>query len=291
MHSMLPRVAAVHDLSCVGRCSLTVIIPVLSALGIQVCPLPTAILSTHLGGFRQVAFCDFTDRMADFYRHWQEENITFDCIYTGFLASAQQIDVVSAFIDNFAFAKPLIVVDPVMGDEGKLYSVYTPEMQEHMKKLICKADVITPNYTEACFLLGEAYEPDKVVPAILKEWLIRLTGMGPSKAVITGIPGQDRKIMNLAYDANNKHYSEVSDQHIPVRYPGTGDIFAALLAGALLQGKTLEEATRQAAGFVSHCVALTCQAGSPTREGVLLEMALPALWNNNQEVSTYEGKS
>lgn len=290
MYSPLPRVAAVHDLSCVGRCSLTVVTPVLSALGIQVCPLPTAILSTHLGGFRQVAFCDFTDHMADFYRHWQEEKITFDCIYTGFLASAQQIDVVSTFIDTFAATEPLIVVDPVMGDEGKLYSVYTGTLQEQMKKLIGKANVITPNYTEACFLLGEAYEPDKVVPDALRQWLIRLTAMGPSKAVITGIPDKAGKIINLAYDAHDKKHSEASGQHIPVRYPGTGDIFAAVLTGALLQGKSLEQAIRQAADFVSLCVAITYQAGGPTREGVMLEQALPVLWNKNQEVYVHGEK-
>ena len=151
MERLIPRVAAVHDISCVGRCSLTTIIPVLSCMGIQVCPLPTAILSTHLGGFKDVAFVDCTEHIDKFSKHWQSENIKFNCIYSGFLASEDQIGVVEKFIEDFAYSHPLVLIDPVMGDEGKLYSVYNEKMQEAMKGLIAKADVITPNYTEACF--------------------------------------------------------------------------------------------------------------------------------------------
>ena len=141
------KVAAIHDLSCVGRCSLTVIMPILSCMGIQVCPLPTAILSTHLGGFRKVAFHDLTSEMPGFFGHWRSEGIVFDCLYSGFLASAEQISVVLEFIDSFSANRPLVLVDPVMGDDGKLYSVYTAKMQEHIRQLVRKADVITPNYT------------------------------------------------------------------------------------------------------------------------------------------------
>ena len=158
MERLIPRVAAVHDISCVGRCSLTTIIPVLSCMGIQVCPLPTAILSTHLGGFKDVAFVDCTEHIDKFSKHWQSENIKFNCIYSGFLASEDQIGVVEKFIEDFAYSHPLVLIDPVMGDEGKLYSVYNEKMQEAMKGLIAKADVITPNYTEACFLLGKQYQ-------------------------------------------------------------------------------------------------------------------------------------
>lgn len=279
MHSLISRVAAVHDLSCIGRCSLTVIIPVLSAQGIQVCPLPTAVLSTHLGGFRQVAFCDFTSHVADFYQHWQQEGIAFDCIYSGFLASPEQIAVVTNFIDAFQGNRPLILIDPVMGDEGKLYSVYTASMQEHMRQLIRKADVITPNYTEACFLLGEHYEPDRIVAGQMEAWLIRLAELGPQQVVITGIPGTDGTITNIAYDANTEQTWQVTSQHVPARYPGTGDIFASVLAGALLRGLPIKDAMVQAAEFVAYCVTITYQAGTPSREGVLLEQALPRLWN------------
>ncbi|HWR42382.1 pyridoxamine kinase [Sporomusa sp.] len=283
MIPVVPRVAAVHDISCFGRCSLTVIIPILSSMGIQVCPLPTAVLSTHLGGFKDVAFCDFTDRMPEFYRHWKQEGITFDCIYSGFLASEQQIDTVSHFIDEFSENHPLVLVDPVMGDEGKLYSVYTPTMQEQMKRLVSKANIITPNFTEACFLLGERYEDQVAEPDRLKEWLIRLADFGPSIVIMTGIPLADQQIMNIGYERESGSFWEVACEHIPARYPGTGDIFASVLAGALLYKHSLPLAMKLAAAFVAAAIATTFAAGTPTREGVLLENALPWLgqeWAN-----------
>ncbi|WP_371363412.1 Pyridoxal kinase PdxY [Sporomusa rhizae] len=277
MRPVVPRVAAVHDISCVGRCSLTVIMPILSCMGIQVCPLPTAVLSTHLGGFSDVAFHDFTDQMSDFFQHWKREGISFDCIYSGFLASGEQIDTVTEFIDEFSANKPLVLVDPVMGDEGRLYSVYTPKMQEHMKRLICKADIITPNFTEACFLLGECYQERILEPNLLKDWLVRLAGFGPSQVVMTGIPIGNRQIMNIGYEQNSGAFWEVVSEHIPARYPGTGDIFASILAGALLWRQSLPEAMKLAADFVAAAIKATYKADTPTREGVLLETVLPQL--------------
>lgn len=274
----VPRVAAVHDMSCFGRCSLTVIMPILAAMGVQVCPLPTAVLSTHLGGFHNLAFHDFTDMMPAFFRHWQEEGVQFDCIYSGFLASTQQISVVEAFIREFSHNRPLVVVDPVMGDEGKLYSIYTPQLQEKMKELVKQADIITPNYTEACFLLGEAYTAPLTEMQHLDEWLERLAALGPSKVVMTGIPLAGREVVNLGYDAAAGQRWQITNQHIPARYPGTGDAFASVLAGALLQGQSLPAAMQQAADFVALAIKETYQAGTPPREGVLLERVLPALW-------------
>ncbi|BBB90065.1 MAG TPA: pyridoxamine kinase [Methylomusa anaerophila] len=280
MNPKVPRVAAVHDISCFGRCSLTVIMPILSCLGIQVCPLPTAILSTHLGGFKNVAFCDFTDRMPEFFHHWQQEGLAFDCIYSGFLASEEQIDVVSRFIDMFAGNNPLVLVDPVMGDEGKLYSVYTPKMQAHMQTLVRKADIITPNYTEACFLLGERYQDDRPDVDKLKQWLVRLADFGPAKVVMTGIPFVGEKIANMAYDRLEHSFYEVSSEYIRGQYPGTGDVFASVLAGSLLNGFSLPAAMKRAADFVALGIRTTFAAGTPAREGILLERALPWLCRN-----------
>ncbi|EGO64898.1 pyridoxamine kinase [Acetonema longum] len=277
----MPRIAAVHDLSCFGRCSLTVIIPTLSCMGIQVCPLPTAILSTHLGGFKNVAFADLTDHMGDSFRHWKMENISFDCIYSGFLASERQIDVVADFIDVFSKNRPMVLVDPVMGDKGKLYSVYTPRMQEHMRKLIQKADVITPNYTEACFLLEKPYEEDIAEPAALQDWLISLADLGPDKIVMTGIPQQE-KLLNMGFERSTGRFWQVASPRIPVSYPGTGDIFASVLAGALLQQSSLSDAIQKAAGFVEQAIRITFAAGAPVREGVLLERALAWLYQDSQ---------
>ncbi|MBP2636366.1 MAG: pdxK [Firmicutes bacterium] len=273
----VPRVAAVHDISCFGRCSLTVIMPILSCMGIQVCPLPTAVLSTHLGGYNQIAFCDFTERMPAFYQHWKQEGIGFDCIYSGFLASEEQIDTVLHFIEEFSENKPLVLVDPVMGDEGRLYSVYTPQMQEHMKRLVGKADIITPNFTEACFLLGEPYTEQGQEADVLSDWLFRLADFGPSVVVMTGIPSDGTKIMNLGYDRRSGAFWQVFSDYVPAKYPGTGDIFASILAGALLSRQTVPQAMKLAADFVAGVVKATYEAGTPSREGVLLEPALPGL--------------
>lgn len=269
----LPRVAAVHDMSCFGRCSLTVIIPILSAMGVQVCPLPTAVLSSHLGGFKDIAFYDFTDLMTGFFNHWQQEEISFDCIYSGFLASEQQIDIVSAFIDKFSGCNPIVLIDPVMGDDGKLYSIYTPHMQQQMKRLIRKADIITPNYTEACFLLEEEYQPININFDKIRNWLIRLADFGPSVVVMTGIHAGN-KLLNIGYERKTNSFWEADTCHFPAKYPGTGDIFASVLAGSLLKGSSLAAAIKLSAGFVERCIETTFAAGTPTREGVLLESRL-----------------
>ncbi len=277
MKSFLPRVAAVHDLSCFGRCSLTVIIPVLSCMGIQVCPLPTAVLSSHLGGFSKLAFYDFTLHMPAFFQHWKQEGITFDCIYSGFLASEEQIDVLHAFIDEFSQNAPLIMVDPVMGDGGKLYSTYTPSMQEKMKTLVKRANIITPNYTEACFLLGEPYFEEGSDVERIKEWLQRLAAFGPETVVMTGIPCTEGKIINMAYEAREQIFWEIKSDYIPARYPGTGDIFASVLLGGLIKGEKLPDAMKKAANFVEIAIKDTYYKSAPTREGVLLESVLPWL--------------
>lgn len=277
MNFYIPKVAAVHDMSCFGRCSLTVIMATLSCMGIQVCPLPTAVLSTHLGGFTHVAFADFTGNMPEFFRHWKSEQVHFDCIYTGFLASEHQIDIVSQFIDEFSHNKPLVLIDPVMGDDGRLYSVYTAKMQERMRQFIEKAAVITPNYTEACFFLEKAYEPYIPEPATMKEWLVSLAELGPNKVVITGVPLADGHLLNSGFERDTGQFWEVISERIPARYPGTGDIFASVLAGLLLRQHRLPDAMLKAARFVERAIKVTFKAQTPIREGVLLERVLPEL--------------
>jgi pyridoxine kinase len=279
--SPIKKVAAVHDLSCIGRCSLTVILPILSCMGVQVCPLPTAVLSTHPGGYSGVSLCDFTRYMPDFAAHWRREDIRFDCIYSGFLASAEQIGVVSQFIDDFSLNHPLVLVDPIMGDDGKLYSICTDTMKEGIKALVQKADLITPNYTEACFLLGEAWQPVVEQVESLKSWLVRLSEMGPPRVVVTGVPLPGNKIANLGYDRDQDQVWQFTSDLIPARYPGTGDIFASVLLGKLLGGASLPEAIPHAGDFVSAVVQDTFTAGTPTREGILLENRLPQLCCDN----------
>jgi len=271
------KVAAVHDLSCIGRCSLTVILPVLSCMGVQVCPLPTAVLSTHPGGFTHVSMFDFSPHIPSFSAHWRREEIAFDSIYCGFLASVEQIAIVSQFIDDFSTVRPLVLVDPVMGDDGKLYSICTDTMKEHLRALVQKADVITPNYTEACFLLAETWNPHVSDMESIHSWLIRLSEMGPPQVVITGVPLVGNQIANLAYDRNTHQFWHFVSDLIPVRYPGTGDIFASILLGKLLEGASLPDAVSHAGSFVSAAVRATYVMDTPVREGILLEKMLSQL--------------
>lgn len=277
MKPFVPRVAAIQDISCVGRCSLTVIMPILSVMGIQVCPLPTAVLSAHLGGFGKPIFCDFTEYMTAFFQHWRQADIDFDCIYSGFLASAQQMDIVEAFIHEFSQNRPLILVDPVMGDGGKLYATYTRDMQERMKRLVAKADIITPNYTEACFLLGEPYQEGVCDPKVMEEWLVRLSALGPRRVVITGVLYSPDQLLTIGYDRKHATFYRLLNELIPAKYPGTGDVFASVLAGSLLQGDPLPVAMERAASFVAAAIKVTLAAGTPPREGVLLEKLLMRL--------------
>jgi pyridoxine kinase len=277
MKSVVPRIAAIQDISCLGRCSLTVIMPILSAMGIQVCPLPTAVFSTHLGGFGKPAFCDFTDYMEIFVRHWQQQGVIFDCIYSGFLASEQQIDIVERTMNAFSSNNPLVLVDPVMGDGGKLYTTYTKHMQERMKQLVARADVITPNYTEACFLLGEPYEEAVCDLKKMTEWLVRLSDLGPEKVVITGIVIAQDKLLTLGYDQKNAVFYQVFSDYIPAKYPGTGDVFASVLLGSLLRGDSLSGAMEKAADFVAEAIQVTLAFNTPPREGILLETILSRL--------------
>lgn len=277
MYLKIPKLAAIHDLSCFGRCSLSVIIPVVSVLGVQVCPLPTAILSSHLSGYDAIAIFDFTNNMETLSQPWQKEKIDFDCIYSGFLGSANQIKIVEDFISHFSATKPLIVVDPVLGDHGSLYSSFDKNFVEKMKTLISKADIITPNYTEACFLLDEDYQETIDSTAQIQNWLLRLAELGPNTVVITGVNLVGNKIANIAYEKATNTFCEIVSEKIPVNYPGTGDIFASILTGSLLNHEKLPLAIDKASRFIHRAAQVTYEANTPVREGVLLEGILSEL--------------
>lgn len=280
MKSLIPKVAAIHDLSGFGRCSLTVIIPVLSAMGIQACPLPTAILSTHSGGFDGFVFHDLTQIMEPYGIHWMDQNIEFDCLYSGFLGSEEQID---HMLNLFKYLKTkdeqLVVVDPVMADNGVLYKTYNIEMQKGMALLVKKADVITPNLTEAYFLLNRPYINKPLDDERIKELLKSLSDIGPETVVITSLETTDGCNVNVGYNKTEDLYWKVAYDHVPVSYPGTGDIFTSVLIGGLLDGNSLPLAMDRATQFVSLAVRTTFEYGGVKREGVLLERVLPWLIN------------
>ncbi len=283
MRNPVPRVAAIHDLSGFGRASLTVAIPILSSMGIQVCPLPTAVLSTHTVEYTDYALVDMTDRMGGILDHWERLGLRFDSVYSGFMASPTQMESVERCIRNCLSPDGIAVVDPVLGDNGILDPTMTPEMVEKMRWLIGSANVITPNFTEVTLLLGEPYRPEVDVRTI-QRWLRRLADAGPAVVAATSVPlleeGRPRNADNTAvvvYERNENRFWKIDCAYIPAHYPGTGDTFASVLTGGLLLGDTLSLALDRAVQFVTLGIRATFGHGLPTREGILLERILDTL--------------
>lgn len=275
-----PKVAAIHDLSCFGRCALTVIIPTLSALGAQPVPIPTALLSTHTGGFENMFFADLSREMDEISSHFSELGISFDAIYSGFLGSDEQIGRVSDFIDRFAKKDAPILVDPVMGDDGALYSTYTKELGEGMRHLVQKADIITPNYTEACFLTGTEYRPtDKMsrdeIVELANSLIKKLLRFGQKKIAVTGFESAD-SVLTLGVDSDGI-FTDERPKH-SASYPGTGDVFASVLLGSILNGESFKDSVHKACGFTAEVIEYTMQFPTPHREGVMLEPCLKHLF-------------
>lgn len=286
-HLPPPRVAAIHDLSCLGRCALTVILPTLSVMGYQVVPLPTALLSTHTGGFTDLHFRDLTRDMEQISEHFSRLNTSFRAIYSGFLGSEEQIETVSRFIDRFGKTpdesgeRPLVVIDPVMGDEGKLYSTYTHELMRGMRTLAHKADLLTPNLTEACFLTDTAYRSTEKLETeeamnFVGGLLDKLETLGCDRIVITGIPLSDGTLANLGKNTDGSRFL-VRKELQKRSYPGTGDIFASVLTGELLRSQDFEAACERAADFTAELIRLSTPINTPTRNGVALESHLGLL--------------
>lgn len=276
-----PKVAAVHDLSCVGRCALTVVMPILSELGIQVCPLPTAVLSTHTGGYEGFTFLDLSDEMEKIISHWKSISERFDAVYSGFLGSAKQIKTVLDFVadvksDN---KKALFFADPVMGDDGKVYATYTEEMCRLTAKIVEQADIITPNLTEASILLGIEYKEDFSGEEIYS-MLEKLSYNGTKSVVITGVVKKhdNRELIGAEYyDRDTKAYGKYFTERVNEAYPGTGEAFASVLLGELLVGQSLETAVRKSADFVQKTAMYTYNRGTSVRAGILLEPCLDLL--------------
>lgn len=272
-----PRVAAIHDLSCFGRCSLTIALPVLSAMGCQCCPLPTALLSAHTG-FTGGSFLDLTEEMQRIADHWARIDIHFDGIYSGFLGSAAQIGTVRQFIGRFR-GTGLVVIDPVLGDHGQAYRTCTPELCNGMRRLAESADIITPNLTEASLLLEQSYETIQAIdPA---EIVRRLSLEGRRSVVLTGYSTGDGQTGALCFDRADGSIQAVQVQRVPRDFSGTGDLFTSVLTGAMVKGVPLIQAARTAADFVQSCAARTLAAGNTDGEGVDFEPLLGTLTNVN----------
>lgn len=266
------RVLAIHDLSGFGRCSLAVILPVLSAMGVQACPVPTAVLSTHTGGLGEMVMRDLTDYIGPTLEHYQRLELGFESIYSGFLGSAEQIDLCLKAFHSYPDA--LAMVDPVMGDHGKPYRTYTKEMRTRMAELVHVADLITPNLTEACMLLGKDYPAGTITASDAKSMLARLSELGPSMTVITSVHLANGTMSNLGFDRDRNAYWRVDCDYMPVAYPGTGDIFASVVTGGMLTGDSLPIAMSRATTFLEMVIKATYSYGTDTRHGVMLEKCL-----------------
>lgn len=271
-----PCVIAIHDLSGFGRCSLTVAIPILSAMGVQCCPLPTAFLSTHTGGFEGFTFLDMTDEMPKIANHWKSLGLQFDAVYSGFLGSARQIGVVEDMIRDFR-GNGVVVVDPVMGDGGVVYRTYTPEMCAGMVRLAERADVITPNLTEAALLLGIPYGDLPSGEAGCRTIVEQLSLEGRRSVVLTGASAEPDSTGAMCFDARTGQTEAVQTRRVDREFHGTGDVFSSVLTGALVQGRSLVDAAGEAVEFVRVCAERTAAIGLPMREGVDFEPLLGLL--------------
>lgn len=271
------RAAAIHDISCFGKCSLTVALPILSAAGIETCPIPTAMLSTHTGGFTNIHIRDLTDDILPVAKHWESLKLHFDAIYTGYLGSFTQLEIVSDVFDRLRDEGTMIVCDPVMADNGKLYGGFSEDFPAGMRKLCEKADVITPNLTEAALMLGEEYIEGPYTPEYIEGMLRRLGELGAKTVVLTGVYFNSERLGAAALDTESGEIVTAMADWIPGYYHGTGDIFTSVLLSAMLNGCTLGRALDEATRFVSRCVLRTKTQHPYMTYGVNFEAELPAL--------------
>nr|WP_302598945.1 pyridoxamine kinase [uncultured Cellulosilyticum sp.] len=277
----MKRAAIINDLSGIGRCSLNVAIAILATLEVQTCPLPTAVLSAQTG-FEGFSFLDFTPHMKEYYTHWEKLNHEFDAIYSGFLGSKEQVEILLDLVPRFKKAHTLVLIDPVMGDNGKLYPVYENTYPEDMKRLVALADVITPNITELKLLMGidlnqqmtredlRLYTTDQIKSQKLK-------ALGPKKIIITGLIEED-VMYNIGIDVEKNEWYEVKVAYNHRSYSGTGDIFASILCGCLTRGADLKASIKLATEFISKAIAYTEQQPNwDTRDGIMYEAFLKEL--------------
>lgn len=274
---MVKKVAAIHDLSGIGRCSLTVALPILSALKVQCCPFPTAILSSQTN-FPKYSFLDLTNEMNNYKNIWTDLDISFDCIYSGFLGSKDQIDIVLSFIGENK--NSLVIVDPVMGDDGDLYPIFDIDMCKKIKSLVQKSDIVTPNLTEALILIEEDFKNIELKKSNLIHIAKQVSDLGPSKVVITGIKIEDR-IYNLSFDKLLDEIYFTSSPFNNISYSGTGDIFTSILTGMLLNGHSLKNSVIKATNFISKVILYTSNFNTDKNDGVMFEMFLSELTSQN----------
>lgn len=275
---MLKKVAAINDLSGLGKCSLTVAIPILSALKVQCCPFPTAILSNQTD-FNEYTFLDLTSEMNNYSKAWQNLNLNIDTIYSGFLGSLEQINIVQNFIKENP--KAYVIVDPVLGDNGNMYPTFNKEICMEMKNLIKNSNLITPNITEACLLLDKEFNDDFSEDEVI-EMAKNLSKLGPDKVIITGVV-RDNMIYNLSYDKETDSTFTYGLEYNKRSYSGTGDIFVSIICGLITNNYDLDFAVKIASDFIYKCVSYTSQFDIHRNHGVMFELFLNDLTSLNKK--------
>ncbi len=266
---MIKKVAAIHDMSGIGKCSLTVAIPILSALKTQCCPFPTAILSSQTA-YPKFSYCDLTSQMEEYAKVWKELNLNLDTIYSGFLGSIHQIDIVCNFIKNNENA--YIIVDPVMGDSGKYYDTFDDEICEKIKDLVKVSDLVTPNLTEACLLTKKKYHTNYTLEETI-DLAKEISDLGPEKVIITGLVIKDH-IINVGFDKSTGEVFSYQTDYNHQYYSGTGDIFTSIVAGLITNDYNLFDSIKIATDFISKCVEYTSKYDIDHNNGVFFEVFL-----------------
>ena len=273
----MKRIVTIQDISCVGKCSLTVALPIISAMGIETAVIPTAVLSTHTA-FKNFTYRDLTGDLPKIAKHWEQEKFNFDGIYTGYLGSIEQIDILKEFFKQFKTPNNFIFIDPVMADNGKLYAGFDANFVKEMKKLCKMADIIVPNLTEASYMLEKEYKENYSEQEI-KDTLIELSNLGPKYVVLTGVSFKDNKLGVMSYNKETNEFFTYFKEKIPAKYHGTGDIFASTLVGAITNNNTLEEGLKIAVDYVWETINDTYKTNKKDAYGVNFETKIPYLIN------------
>ena len=272
----MKRIMTIQDISCIGKCSLTVALPIISAMGIETAIVPTAVLSTHTQ-FKNFTFRDLTDDLTPIKKHWQSEGFKFDAIYTGYLGSERQIDIVSDYFKAFRGTGTHIIVDPAMADAGKLYTGFDDYFAKRMASLCSKADIILPNISEAAIMTGSEYPGEDASEEAVKKLLDKLVGLGAGTSVITGVNFNDGTFGFYGYDSQTGEYLKYGTDKVKYTSHGTGDIFASTFTGALTLGNDTYDALKIAADYTSACIKNTAADPERVNYGVNFEAEIPYL--------------
>jgi len=276
----MKRILTIQDISCVGKCSLTVALPIISAMGVETAIIPTAVLSTHTM-FQNFTFKDLTDQIQPICNHWVGEKIGFDGIYTGYLGSFEQIDIMAKLFRQFKTENNVILVDPVMADNGKLYPAFDEAFAAKMAELCGEADIIVPNITEACFMTGMPYR-EEYDEAYVKELLLKLSKLGAKVSILTGVSFVPGKTGVMGYETATGEFSYYCHEKLSRNYHGTGDIFSSTCVGAMMNGMPWQEAVKVAADYTAECIRLTMVDPEGRDYGVNFEQGIPYLLNRLQ---------